>query len=132
MGHDSYSTGNKDWRKIQGYELNRLDPSVYRLRYFFDSGAGICLWAANDVTRDRLGYTVDSSKLPITSTLMHRVEFVLAWYDTFLDWDNPPRETQWKAIEGERFNLAAQEVLHLLREQLGAEFEIVDESKTAA
>lgn len=105
---------------------------MYKLRYFFDFGSGICLWAANDAARDHFGYPVDSSKLPITSTLMHRVEFVLAWYDTFLDWDNPPRETRWRAIEGGQFNLAAQELLHLLQEELGVEFEIVNESGTTA
>lgn len=47
---------------------------MYKLRYFFDFGSGICLWAANDAARDHFGYPVDSSKLPITSTLMHRVE----------------------------------------------------------
>jgi hypothetical protein len=105
---------------------------VYKLRYFFDFGSGICLWAANDAARERFGYPVHSSKLPITSTLMHRVEFVLAWHDTFLDWDNPPKQTRWWAVEGEQFKLAAQELLHLLRKELGAEFEIVDESQTKA
>lgn len=61
---------------------------------------------------------------------MHRVEFVLAWYDTFLDWENPPMETQWRAIEGAQFNIAAQELLHLVRAELGTEFEIVDDSGT--
>lgn len=48
---------------------------MYRLRYFFDFGSGICLWAANDAARDDFDYPVHSSKLPITSTLMQRVEF---------------------------------------------------------
>ena len=105
---------------------------MYKLRYFFDFGSGICLWAANDAARDRFDYPVHSSKLPITSTLMHRVEFILAWYDTFLDWDNPPRETRWSTVEAEQFNLASQELLNLLREQLRAEFELVDESRRTA
>jgi hypothetical protein len=104
--------------------------SVYKLRYFFDFGSGICFWAANNPARAHFDYPIHSSKLPITSTLMHRVEFVLAWYDTFLDWDNPPTETQWREIEGAQFNIAAQELLHLVRAELGAEFEIVDESRT--
>jgi hypothetical protein len=104
--------------------------SIYKLRYFFDFGSGICFWAANDPTRDHFGYPIHSSNLPITSTLMHRVEFVLAWYDTFLDWDNPATETHWKAIEEVQFNLAAQELLHLVRAELAAEFEIVDDSNT--
>jgi hypothetical protein len=58
---------------------------VYKLRYSFDFGSGICLWAENDSAREHFGYPVHSSNLPITSTLMHRVEFVLSWYDTFLE-----------------------------------------------
>ncbi len=105
---------------------------MYKLRYFFDFGSGICLWAANDAAKDHFGYPVDSSKLSITSTLIHRIGFVLAWYDTFLDWDNPPSETLWRANERKPFNLAAQELLYLLREELGVEFEIMDESRITA
>lgn len=103
---------------------------VYKLRYFFDFGSGICLWAVNDAATERFGYQVHSSKLPITSNLMYRIEFVLAWYDTFLDWDNPPQKSPWWVAEGAQFKLVAQDLFDLLQKQLGAEFEIVDESQT--
>lgn len=103
---------------------------VYKLSYHFDSGSGICLWTANDAATDYFAnYVVPSSKLPITLTLKHRVEFVLAWYDTFLNWENPKEGTRWREIEWNRFSLAAQELLDLLRKELGPEFVIVDESR---
>lgn len=104
---------------------------MYKLRYFFDSGSGICLWTANDAAKKRFAdYPVRSSELPISWTLRRRLEFVVAWYDTFLDWSNPPEGTRWGEIEGNRFDFAAQELLNLLRKELGPEFVIVDESRT--
>lgn len=103
---------------------------VYRLRYLFDFGSGICLWAGDDRTHADFDYPIHSSKLPITATLQHRIEFVLAWYDTFLDWDHPPAQTQWSSTERAAFNQSAQEVLALLRAQLGPKFEIIDQSGT--
>lgn len=116
---------------IASKNLHSAKPDVYT-PLLFDFGSGACLWSANDPALTRFDYPVLSDKLPICSTLKCRVEFVLAWHDTFLDWDNPPSKTQWAAIEKEPFCRAAQELLYLLREQLGSEFEILDESRTAA
>lgn len=103
----------------------------YRLRFFFDPGAGVCLWADSDATRKQFDYPVDARNLPLPEDTRRRVSSACAWFDTGIDWDYPPGASPWDQEERERFNVAAQELLTLLREQLGSEFEIVDESGTA-
>jgi len=101
-----------------------------QLRYHFEFGSGVCFWCANEAAYQYfLDYPVTSSQLPVSKTLQKRIDFLLSWYDTFLDWDNAPALSQW-SNEANRFCRAAQEVLQLIRQQLGANFEIVDESKT--
>jgi hypothetical protein len=102
----------------------------YRLRYLFDFGSGVCLWSDNDAARDRFGYPVDLKALPLSETVRRRAFFVLAWFDTFMDWDNAPAPSRWQPLEVEPFKVAAQELLGLLRDQLGLDFEIIDESVT--
>lgn len=105
--------------------------ALYRLRYFFDTGSGICLWSANDAARERLDYPVELQNLPLPETIRRRGYFLLAWHDTFMDWDHAPESSQWSSRETTAFNAAAQELLALFREHLGPDYEIVDESLTA-
>lgn len=103
----------------------------YQLRYSFDPGAGVCLWAANDAARERFDYPVDAQDLPLPENTRRRVWYICAWFDTCIDWDYPPLPSPWSREERERFNAEAQGLLTLLREQLGPEFEVIDESGTA-
>jgi hypothetical protein len=105
--------------------------ALYRLRYFFDTGSGICLWGANDATRERFDYPIELRSLPLPETIRRRGYFVLAWQDTFMDWEQSPEPSRWWPREEAAFNTAAQELLALFREHLGPDFEIVDESRTA-
>jgi hypothetical protein len=61
------------------------------------------------------------------SVLLH----LCSWFDTSIDWNDPPDPSPWDAAEEERFNRDAQRLLVVLREQLGSDFEIVDETGTA-
>ncbi|HEY9404323.1 MAG TPA: hypothetical protein VIQ24_16820 [Pyrinomonadaceae bacterium] len=103
----------------------------YRLRYSFDPGAGICLWAANDAAREQFDYPVDVRDLPLPENTRRRVWYVSAWFDTSIDWDYPPAPSPWSWEEREWFNSEAQKLLTLVREQLGLEFEVIDGSGTA-
>ena len=105
--------------------------ATYRLRFFFDTGSGICLWSANDAARERFDYPIELSALPLPETIRRRGSFVLAWYDTFMDWELAPEPSQWWPREEAAFNAAVQELLALFRQYLGPDFEIVDESHTA-
>jgi hypothetical protein len=100
----------------------------YRLRYFFDAGAGVCLWAANDAARESFDYAVDATALPLPDNTRRRVSSMCAWFDTSLDWSYPPGPSPWGVEEGAQFKAEAGELLALLRGQLGEEFEIIDET----
>ena len=100
----------------------------YSLRFFFDPGAGVCLWAGNDAAKERFEYAVDLSQLPLPENSRRRALHVCYWYDTCIDWNRPSGQSPWDAAERNRFNVEAQKLLSMLREQLGPNFEIVDES----
>lgn len=103
---------------------------MLQLRYRFEFGSGVCLWSADEIAHHHFqSYPIESHQLPISKTLQKRLEFLLSWYDTFLDWDNAPALSTW-THETNQFCVAAQEVLQLLRHQLGPEFEVIDESQT--
>jgi hypothetical protein len=48
-----------------------------------------------------------------------------AWHDGSLNWDYPPDSGPWPQEEYDRFEKAAHEVLAVVRNELGAEFEVV-------
>lgn len=102
----------------------------YALRFSFDFGSGVCFWSLNEAARERFGYPICQDDLPLTHTIRVRVGFIVAWYDTFLDWDNAPEMSCWWPREKAMFNAAAQELLSLVRGHLGGDFEIVDKSGT--
>src|SRR5262245_2289531 len=102
--------------------------ALYRLRFFFDPGSGICLWCDNDAAREQFGYPVSLLDLPLPESVRRRGYFVIAWYDTFADWDSSPEPLKWRQREWGAFLCAAQELLALLRARLGGDFELVDES----
>jgi hypothetical protein len=104
--------------------------ATYRLRFFFDPGGGICLWAGNDAARERFGYPIDARSLSLPENTWRRVYYLCSWYDTTIDWNYPPDPSPWDTAERDRFRQEAQNLLTQLRVQLGAEFEIVDESGT--
>jgi hypothetical protein len=105
---------------------------LFRFRFFFDTGSGVCLWSDNDATRERFGYPVDLEQMPLPQTIRRRGSFLIAWYDTFMDWENSPAASRWWPREESAFKAAVQELLVLLREHLGPDFVLVDESGTAA
>jgi len=105
---------------------------VYRLRFFFDYGSGVCLWTANDAARERFGdYPVLLADLPLPAETVRDGEDLLTWYDTSLDWDDPAGPSPWGDDEFAAFRAAARAFLTRLRDELGEAFEVVDESRTA-
>jgi len=103
----------------------------YHLRYFFDPGASICLWSSNDAARQKFDYAVNASDLPLPENTQRRLVYLAAWYDTSIDWNYPPDPSPWDEAERQRFNTEAQKWLATLREELGPDFEIEDQSGTA-
>lgn len=104
----------------------------YRLRFFFSPGSAVCLWSDNAAAREKWDYSIDVQQLPLPENLWRFALHLCAWHDTSIDWDYPPGPSPWAAAERGRFNRAAQDFLSVLRGQLGDEFEVIDESDTAA
>jgi hypothetical protein len=104
--------------------------ATYRLRYRLEPGAGVCLWATNDAAVERFGDAVDAHDLPLPENTWRRADYLVAWYDTSVDWSYPPDPSPWDENESARFDAEAQRFLGVLREQLGPEFEVEDGSGT--
>ena len=60
---------------------------------------------------------VDARDLPRPENTQRRLVYLAAWYDTSIDWNDPPDPSPWDEAERQRFNTEAQEWLATLREQ---------------
>ncbi len=105
--------------------------AIYTLKYLFDSGSGVCLWSTNAAANERFDYPVLTERLPLPDDVRERVERMIDWYDTGLDWDDPAGPSPWTDEEQARFNAEARAVLAILRAHLAPDFEIEDRSRTA-
>jgi hypothetical protein len=102
------------------------------IRCFFDAGSGVCLWAGDDATQERHGFAIDADDLPLSTNTQRWLQYLIAWYDTSLNWDDPGGASAWSDDEQARFRLAAQEGVTRLRHELAsAGYEVCDESCTA-
>lgn len=99
------------------------------LRYFFDVQSGACLWANNDEARARFGYAVDHRALPLDVNVRSEIDRLLAWHDTYLDMDDPGKGMLWDRAEIERFRLAADALLLVLRRRLPAPHWTIDDAR---
>ncbi|MGO7040059.1 hypothetical protein ACCS60_17090 [Rhizobium acaciae] len=123
---------------------NMIIPAMTKgsLRFFFDCGAGGCLWAGDEATRSALGFgPLDAavydlqgrvteppriSLSPTLKSLIHRLDQEYAGY---LNPFYQPDPSLWTQAKCERFNDDVEQLLALLRAELGAEFLIADEQK---
>jgi hypothetical protein len=92
---------------------------AYELRYFFDPGSGICLWASSEQAREKFGYPVDHWSLPLSENTRRWLNYLIAWFDTSIDWSAPGNSNdRWTTEELERFRSASRNGLALIREEL--------------
>jgi len=101
---------------------------MMKFRYFFDPGAGVCLWAADPEARERYGYGIDFKELPLNSDTRMDGARLLAWFDRSIDWSNPRGETVWGEEEQQQFRAESQRFLVTLKSELGSNVEIIDEA----
>jgi len=106
--------------------------TCYRLRFFFDAGAGVYLWSSDASARERYGIAISPEQLPLSAATQQAVNRLVRWYDASLDWDNPAGPTPWSPEECVRFNAAARALLTQLRLQLGTDYDLVDKFKPVA
>ena len=101
---------------------------VYVMRFFFEWG-GDCLWAANEAARQRFGYPVDLSKLPIGDELRRDLRQVEEHFQTSYDPSGPGGPSPWTEAEFKDFDRLTDGLLARLRDALGSTFEIRDEHR---
>lgn len=99
----------------------------YALRYFFDYGAGVCLWSASEDAYRRFGYPVALEHLPLAPAIEQLAVGLLDRYDASLDWDDPTGPPVWSQQERDCFIRDSEKLLQQLRACLGEEFHIKDE-----
>lgn len=99
---------------------------VYKLRFLFGPGSGICLWSENELARDRFGYPVELDSLEIAPSVKKVAEELIMRFDTSLDWNDPAGPSLWASVEHEHFLADAAGLLRSLQECLGPDFEIRD------
>jgi hypothetical protein len=101
--------------------------ALYTLRYFFSPGSEVCLWSENSEALERFDLPVKLLRLNLDENLHRKALYIMAWYDTSIDWSYPSAPSPWSKEEKERFDLAAQELYEELCECLGSEFLIKNE-----
>lgn len=107
-------------------KMQPLDMHRYALRYFFEPGSGICLWSANAAARERFTYAVELELLDLPPEVVSRGNALITQFNSSIDWNNPPGPSPWPEGQRAQFESQAQELLGMLQDSPGPEFEIRD------
>lgn len=102
----------------------------YEIRYFFDPGSNVCLWAKNFTARERFGYPINHWELPLSENAKRWLQYLIAWFDTSIDWSAPSDSNHyWSPSEIEQFKVAAQKGFEFLCQELpSSQYSLVNES----
>ncbi|MCZ4351984.1 hypothetical protein O4H61_05600 [Roseovarius aestuarii] len=113
--------------------------ATFTLKFFFDYGAGGCLWAGDDYTRDQLGFgPLDTSTfdlqgkvrrkptLSLSSATHAIIEELDFQHSGYLNPKYPPDPSLWTQALCDDFNEGVERLLSLLKSELGTDFRIVD------
>ncbi|MBL8572844.1 MAG: hypothetical protein JNM13_04130 [Hyphomicrobiaceae bacterium] len=110
------------------------EPDRMVLHYRFEAGSGVCLWAGNDAARATFDYAVDHEQLPLSENARRFLDYLIAWFDTSLDWDDPTMPAAgWTAAMATRFRAGGDEGLGMLLRELDANrFSVIDRRDDSA
>jgi hypothetical protein len=100
----------------------------YVLRYFFDCATGTCLWAGDQATAAAFDYPVDLYMLNLPESLSKFGDQLIDRWTVLYDQKRISKSNP----EFLAFCEDARQLLTMLREYLGAEFEVLDESGVTA
>jgi len=102
----------------------------YRVCFFFDHGAGGCLWADNEITRQTFGlgpvdYAIARKMNKPDAATLQLIDSLDIWHARY--YKHPlPFGTTFQQAGFHGFNKALDTLLSLLQEQLQHEFDIID------
>ncbi|MBA5802798.1 hypothetical protein [Rhizobium changzhiense] len=113
-----------------------------KLRFFFDFGAGGCLWAGDEATQSQLGvgpldaavydlqgHVVVPPRISLPSNVHSLISHLDQEYLGYLNPLYPPDPSLWTQAKCDRFNNDVDQLLVLLQDELGTKFVIVDQQK---
>ena len=96
---------------------------TYKLRFFFDNFAGVCLWAGDIATMERFDYPVDLDMLPIPSELSEAGDSLIARWERHVYDEHPWPSGDSLAV----FARDCRAFVGLLESALPDSYEIADE-----
>ena len=79
----------------------------YSLKYSFECGSAVCLWSNNKKAEEKFGLAVDLTQLPISENTKRWLYHLISWYDTSVNWDNPPETGEFWDQDKTNFIAAA-------------------------
>ncbi|MDE6031309.1 MAG: hypothetical protein K2G32_06800 [Oscillospiraceae bacterium] len=101
----------------------------YKFAFWFEWGNSKkdcnCLWSQDDVTKDKYGYNVDISELPVSEDLIKLLFDLGMEHDESLDWSDPGGPSPWTDEQEQDFAARKAEARRRLQEELGSEYEIL-------
>lgn len=107
------------------------------LRFFFDAGSGVCLWAYDAEAKARFGYPVEAQLLDVSDELRAEIEQLASDCDDTFPWDDPasgqpvePGRPIHGYAESPAFATRVRALLPRLRSALGPEFAIESDYET--
>lgn len=134
---ENYSNKSKVKELLGYYEdlLGGEDKEKFKLRFFFDPGAGGCLWSENDKAYKKFGYgplecaSIENGELieaPITlpCNLGEMSEILDQMFYESLDQTYPPNPRVWSPEKRESFIKNSEGLFKEIVEFLGDDFEI--------
>jgi hypothetical protein len=96
------------------------------LRFFFDYSE-VCLWAEDAVTRNELGVGPIDCRLPLSGAARALIAKVGFEQSGYLNHIYPPDPSLWTQDLCDSFNEKVDQLLCLLREELGEQYDILDQ-----
>ena len=96
-----------------------------KMKFMFDWGSGVCLWSTNEEAVNRFGdYPVLPAQLPVSESLISKLEKMIEDHDNALNWADPSGELQWDRSQIDSFLKSAKDLYQQLCTELGAGYEI--------
>jgi hypothetical protein len=89
----------------------------------FEWGGGT-MWCDNDQARDKFDVGPVEGKLNLSKQTLDKLEKLTLLHDSALNWEYPPDPSPWSQAQFEAFDIEALDILNIVKNELGSEFEI--------
>ena len=100
-----------------------------KLRYFYDPGSGVCLWAGDDEAREKYGYPILLDALPLSESVVSIGQELIERFDTSIDWEYPSNPSPWTDEERNKFKNDCTRFRTQVVKELGPNYIIKNETK---